>query len=1128
MTRYDGQVFESTMDDIHMENLARLRQMSAEEITEAQTEIIEKMKPAIIDMLKRRVACQRCGKPLKRQLHLETGCQKVKETATFGRFGVKGLRSRRDFSPNRGEPAALGYSIKEAVALMRSMVPAQRALALKLLNIILNKALFNLMNKKVGHEGKGDTNSNGVDWQAIWAYVLGPEPQLVLSLRIALDDNHDSVVLACAKVIQCILSCDLNENFFSVAEKVPTIQKVLCTAPVFRSRPEVDDGFLHGGFWKYNTKPSNILPSNVDSRNNEHEENHTIQDDLVVAGQDIAAGLVRMGLIPRICYLLEMEPVPALVECLVSVLIGLARHSLVCANAIIQCSSLIQSLVSILTRQGMMEIRCQIKAVTLLKVLCQMDKLFCSNFVKGGIFQQVMWHWYRSPLSMDEWVQYGKEYCKLMASLMIEQLRLWKVCIGYGYCLTSFSDFFPHMCLWLSRPKFDKLLQFDVLDEFAWITREAYHTLATLAEWLPSLHSVYQQKMTDINLVQDGMETWSWGNVVPMVDLAISWLSVKDIPYICLFTHFKESALSNSSSLSSMIWVVSAVMHMLSSIFHRISPKNAHYGDNPTVLPWLPQFAPKVGIELVKNGILSFSGLGDSIPKASSLSEGLCYLRHHGNLDVSLSSTSCLLGLVRLASLVDKCIQGARNGCDFMTSGSSEIQERILAEGMTKWAKEDLTKSVGCIWQLGWASAGGGFWSLNVLQAQTDAQLVLELFGVLPILHEEDLASAEVLNSAVVKSSDAMMLALHRVNYVLSVCLVAGPGVKGVVEDALCILLQPIVLKYLGLCLHHYLIHDNKHRTFRWQYEEQDYVLMSKILKSHFIERWLTTKKKASESPVFNVPLAWKLHALSMSLRVNMIALEDNGTREMFESLQELYGKQLDDLRYKQKKQELEDSLMSLPKTNKIADGLLCFQSQVFDGYSTFVEDLIEQFGSVSYGDIIFARQVTIYLHQSVDIPVRLAAWNSLSNNHLLELLPTLETCLAQAEGYLEPPEENEGILEAYTKSWTSGCLDRAYTRGSIAFILALHHLNSFLFKSKTLEKLKLRNKLTKALLRSCSHKQHSDGMLIQLVQYKLPPSQDPLRPLELKQRLVVLNEACEGNSSLLAVIDNLKSALER
>ncbi|KAG0454691.1 hypothetical protein HPP92_023983 [Vanilla planifolia] len=329
MTRYDGQVFESTMDDIHMENLARLRQMSAEEITEAQTEIIEKMKPAIIDMLKRRGSKKLRSKDTTVQdqkeagHHVVPGCLfninnsesdhvlnrlpakdvKASETsASLGNGMPEGHNpevghpsvdnvAERDFLRTEGEPAALGYSIKEAVALMRSMVPAQRALALKLLNIILNKALFNLMNKKVGHEGKGDTNSNGVDWQAIWAYALGPEPQLVLSLRIALDDNHDSVVLACAKVIQCILSCDLNENFFSVAEKVPTIQKVLCTAPVFRSRPEVDDGFLHGGFWKYNTKPSNILPSNVDSRNNEHEENHTIQDDLVVAGQDIAAGL---------------------------------------------------------------------------------------------------------------------------------------------------------------------------------------------------------------------------------------------------------------------------------------------------------------------------------------------------------------------------------------------------------------------------------------------------------------------------------------------------------------------------------------------------------------------------------------------------------------------------------------------------------------------------------------------------------------------------------------------------------------------------------------------------------------------------------------------------------------------
>lgn len=35
---------------------------------------------------------------------------------------------------------------------------------------------------------------------------------------MCLDDNHSSVVLACAKVIQCALSCDLNENFFEISE----------------------------------------------------------------------------------------------------------------------------------------------------------------------------------------------------------------------------------------------------------------------------------------------------------------------------------------------------------------------------------------------------------------------------------------------------------------------------------------------------------------------------------------------------------------------------------------------------------------------------------------------------------------------------------------------------------------------------------------------------------------------------------------------------------------------------------------------------------------------------------------------------------------------------------------------
>ncbi|KAH0449329.1 hypothetical protein IEQ34_023129 [Dendrobium chrysotoxum] len=1333
MLMLNRQGFGSTMEDIHAENVARLKQMSPEEIEDAQKEIVGKMNPAIVEMLKKRgqkkygsregIASGQekgdqnmfsdylveSGKNLgKNNAGNEPSSQGVKVTGmTASHAGwvsagqvksnswkiwnervekVRELRftlegdlfdvdsyqassgckpegvqpdvgnvAERDLLRTEGDPAALGYSIKELIALIRSMVPAQRAIALKVIDSILNKALVNLLNDKGWFDAKQDILSNHVDWCAIWAYALGPEPQLVLSLRIALDDNHNSVVLACAKVIQCILSCDMNESFFNVAEKVPSMQKVLCTAPIFRSRAEIDSSFLQGGFWKYSTKPANILSSNMDNED-EAEENHTIQDDIVVAGQDVAAGLVRMGVLPRICYLLEMEPIPALVECLLSLLIGLARHSPTCSNAIFQCPRLIQNVVSILTRQGMMELPCQIKAITVLKVLSQMDRRLCLNFVKGGVFQQVMWHWYRNLKTIDQWVESGKEHCKLTAVLMVEQLRLWKVCISYGYCVTFFADFFPNMCLWLSRPTFSKLLKFNVLDEFAHITREAYLTLGALAEWLPCLHSVDQLIKQDTDLGDDAVETWSWSHVLPMIDLAISWLSINDIPYVLIACCFEENDIYNSSA-SSMIWVISAVLHMLCCVFFKMSPSRADDMNNSTSLPWLPEFVPKVGTEIVKNRFLSITGLSDISPKGNtgcSLVERLCFLRHQNNFDMALSSLSCLHGLIKLVSLIDGCIQRARNACNIqlLAENSLDMEGKVLAEGVIKWTREDLIRVldvfgnlVSTEWPMiqsletfgrggpapgvgvGWGSPGGGFWSLNILQAQEDARLVLELFKTLPIVHERDSTRVEAMNPAFGESPNPMNLVLHRVNCVLAVCLVAGPGARVIMEAALNILFQSPVLKYLGLSLHHFLQLDKRLKSFKWQYEDKDYLLFSKILNSHFRERWLSIKTKSSgdaderyqshgfprksavletiheaqeneeipelsfkdtafssfciqwvhqrmpvpthwflsaicsigeqknsglnssnelevaksglffllclealsssmfaiqECPTSHVSLVWKLHALSMSLHVNMAVLEEERTRDVFESLQEVYGKQLDELRHKEK-QEFHDSSL---KTHDNPSEVLSFQSQINEGYSTFVENLIVQFGAVSYGDILFGRQVAIYLHRSVDSPIRLSAWNALSNSYLLELLPPLEMCFSEAEGYLEPPEDNVAILEAYAKSWTSGSLDKAFTRGSLSFSLALHHLCSFLFNSLSPDKLNLRNKLTKSLLRSYSYKQHNFSMLLHLVKYKLPVSEDPLHTMEIIRRFELLMATCEGNSSLIAVVENLKSAL--
>ena len=63
-------------------------------------------------------------------------------------------------------------------------IPGQRALALHLIFSVLDKALHNINQKPVGST-LGDVNKldRSTDWEAIWAFALGPEPELVLSLR---------------------------------------------------------------------------------------------------------------------------------------------------------------------------------------------------------------------------------------------------------------------------------------------------------------------------------------------------------------------------------------------------------------------------------------------------------------------------------------------------------------------------------------------------------------------------------------------------------------------------------------------------------------------------------------------------------------------------------------------------------------------------------------------------------------------------------------------------------------------------------------------------------------------------------------------------------------------------------
>uniref|UniRef100_A0A0E0LCW2 Transcriptional elongation regulator MINIYO n=1 Tax=Oryza punctata TaxID=4537 RepID=A0A0E0LCW2_ORYPU len=1162
--------------EINAENMARLAGMSPGEIAEAQAEILNRMDPALVETLKRR------GKE-------KSGSRKDGGKGNVG--GISGPGKISKAMP--GEWLSAGEHSGHSWKAWSERVQRIRSCRFTLEGDILGfqSCQEQQHGKKAHVEAVGERDFLRTEGDpAAVGYTINEAVALTRSMKVV-DQGKD-----------------------------------ICTAPVFRSKPDQNRGFLEGGFWKYNTKPSNILSHYGENDEEEGDDKHTIQDDVVVSGQDVAAGLVRMGVLPRICFLLEMDPHPILEDNLVSILVELARHSPQSADAILNCPRLVQSVVKLLVKQGSMEIHSsQIKGVNLLKVLSKYNRQTCFNFVNNGVFQQAMWHWYRKAYTLEDWIRSGKEHCKLTSALIVEQLRFWRTCISYGFCITHFTDFFPILCLWLSPPMFQKLSESNVVAEFSSIATESYFVLGALSQRLPLLHSVEQLSKQDMGLSGIQVETWSWSHAVPMVDLALSWLRLNDIPYARSLVSGKSKNILEGSYFA---LVISSVLGMLDSILERISPDSTPDGKS-YCLPWIPDFVPKIGLGVITNGFFNFLdndavGLEQHTSShGASLVQGLFHMRSQGIVDTSLCSISCFQRLLQLSCSIDRVIQNATTNCtEHLKESKTGIAGKILGKVISsQWSKLQNIEMFGRGGPapgvgFGWGACGGGFWSLNFLLAQLDSHFVLELMKILSTGTEGLVTVNESVNLNNV--TDPVGITSERISSVLTVSLMAGPGQISTLEKAFDILFHPSVLKFLKSSVLD--SHMKLAKTFEWDITEDEYLHFSSVLNSHFRSRWLVIKKKKKHSdeftrnnnganvpkipetletiqeetelaeavnppcsvlavewahqrlplpvhwilsavcciddpkgnlstsyavdvskaglifllgleaisaaPCLHAPLVWKMHALSASIHSSMDLLQEDRSRDIFHALQELYGQHLDRLcqKYDTAHSVKKEGSPSVEEEKVISTEVLRFQEKIHASYTTFVESLIEQFAAVSYGDILFGRQVAIYLHRSVEPTIRLAAWNALSNAYVLELLPPLDKCIGDVQGYLEPLEGNEGILESYAKSWTSGVLDKAFQRDAMSFTIARHHLSGFVFQCSG--SVKVRNKMVKSLIRCYARKRHHEDMLKGFVLQDI--AQDSQRNDEVTRRFEILKDACEMNSSLLGEIQRLKTSIDR
>ncbi|GAQ88619.1 hypothetical protein KFL_004450060 [Klebsormidium nitens] len=416
--------------------------------------------------------------------------------------------AERDILRSEGDPSGTGYSLQEAAKLARSTVPSQRAAALRLIAGVLRKAVGGM------HGGEGaESDERGLwrgVWARVWAYALGPNLQLAVVLRSALDDSHATVLAAAAHALLALLTGVENETNFEDAEAVwrsPHESASLFTGPCDRSSGVLTAGVSSWGRWAARASVDTSAAAEGDEVREE-----TVGDDARVAAGDVVVGLIRMGILPRIRFILEVLSLPALDEPLLATLVTLARHSAAAARAVRDCPRLLPTLRGIFVgvlapavRSPIPSHTAQETAVKLLTMLCLADRASAALVSDTGLLSLAKRHLVSRPRAP---LRFPPAFSRV--------LRLWRTCALYGRGGGSLSDYYGALAVVLEPPAGDRA----AAEAAPWgESAEAYLLLEALARTLPSGREDESADEERAEVLLD------WATVGPLVETATKWLS---------------------------------------------------------------------------------------------------------------------------------------------------------------------------------------------------------------------------------------------------------------------------------------------------------------------------------------------------------------------------------------------------------------------------------------------------------------------------------------------------------------------------------------------------------------------------------------------------------------------------
>ncbi|XP_072221291.1 RNA polymerase II-associated protein 1 [Leuresthes tenuis] len=464
------------------------------------------------------------------------------QKAMQARFDFAGtlIRPTEDLPTHLGlhhhgeEPERAGYALQEVFLLSRSQVIQQRSLALGTLANILSKARAGEYLPVL----KGSVISTLLD------------AGLLFLLRFALDDGVEGVMSAAVHALKSLLVCAEDEDCLD------------CTFSWFRGLSSFP--LLPTSQEEEEDEEDEGLDESMKETAKEKEEKKTDHD---VTRQDVVKGLLKMKLLPRLRYILEVvRPSPRVVQDILQILTRIARHSSPSATQVLDCPRLMETVTSeflpsswaassSLHPQSVYGLPLA-SAMKLLRVLATSGRHACARLLNSlGM---------RERLSCLLSAEPGELLLEPTEALRIttEAYRLWAVAAGYGQACDLYLDLYPALVKALQSvhrvlPPSDPLLPLHL---------QRFLALLSLLTQVTHSAGCHQE-------IQAGMVS-AKGEVCPPPP-PVSWGHVTGLQ-ASLLGHLKAfvKSLDDQIQKDSSLALIPAYLVYLEAFYHQLSRQN--------------------------------------------------------------------------------------------------------------------------------------------------------------------------------------------------------------------------------------------------------------------------------------------------------------------------------------------------------------------------------------------------------------------------------------------------------------------------------------------------------------------------------------------------------------------------